>query len=130
MKRITAAFLLSIMVFSATDFRQVGRLPLLVQHFIKHRSETSNFSLVSLLKEHYLESFKNDKDWQEDAKLPLKHTNNLCKALSFFVPANNVVTTPAPASVSFIKKKYFSPFIENITTVDNSNFWHPPRLTA
>ena len=74
MKR-TAFILLLIMVCYQTPANQLLRLPILVEHFLSHKSAKGT-SLLDFLKEHYATNHQ-DADQSEDEQLPFKSAGPL-----------------------------------------------------
>jgi hypothetical protein len=57
---------------SATETYQLLKMPLLVQHFIKHKAENPETTLFAFLEMHYAQPQTFDDDWQQDMQLPFK----------------------------------------------------------
>ncbi|HET9744643.1 MAG TPA: hypothetical protein VFP97_02955, partial [Chitinophagaceae bacterium] len=68
MRTVATIFLLVLMVSIQTPIGQLFKLPLLIEHFIKHQKR-NGVSLIDFLEEHY-SSGHNDADLPEDEQLP------------------------------------------------------------
>ena len=70
MRPAIAIFLLLLLTVTQTPLGQLAKLPLLLEHFSKHKKE-SNMSLTQFFGAHYFTDH-NDGDRSEDEKLPFK----------------------------------------------------------
>ena len=93
-KKTLAILLTSIYLFGATDASQLLKLPLLISHYINHKKENPNTTLVSFFKMHYVDPQPYDADYSQDMQLPFKTTPN-----AFFR------YTPALLSIKRIKRQ-------------------------
>ena len=71
MKNAAVIFLLALMVSIQTPVGQLFKLPLLVEHYIKHQKQDA-VSLIGFLEDHYA-SNHDDADQPEDEQLPFKN---------------------------------------------------------
>ena len=70
MKAVAVIFLVTLMSSTQTPVGQLFKLPLLIEHFIKHQNQKS-LSLLAFLEEHYISEHR-DADMPEDERLPFK----------------------------------------------------------
>ena len=121
MKNAAIIFLLVLMVSIETPFGQLFRLPILIEHYIKHQKQ-NGVSLIDFLVDHYSPDH-NDADLPEDEQLPFKNItlSNIGYAIVTLVIQTNVFA-PLPAA-------------EKITFPGNyipqqhmSSIFHPPRV--
>jgi len=87
-----------IYMLSFSEMHQFLRIPVLIQHFIEHRQINPSTSLLAFLKEHYVNQYIRDADYQRDQQLPFRH-NDCCEAgmninVSFEMPVYNLVEAP------------------------------------
>jgi hypothetical protein len=75
MKKGVTIFLLVSMVSLQTPVGQLLKLPLLIEHFIKHQQQ-DGVSLLAYLQDHYSEDH-HDADLPEDEQLPFKKHHRL-----------------------------------------------------
>lgn len=71
MRTAATIFLLVLVVSTQTPVGQLFKLPLLIEHFIKHQKK-EGLSLIDFLAEHYT-SNHSDADRPEDEQLPFKN---------------------------------------------------------
>lgn len=111
--------LLSLLVLQS-PLGQFVKLPLLVEHYIKHK-ERSDISFLTFLEDHYSTNHS-DSDAKEDDSLPFNNSN-----IHFFAWAVLPATAkanPAPSLNASIK----SPGLQHyFTRLYLRNIFHPPR---
>lgn len=111
----------TLMVSVQTPLGQLLKLPLLVEHFLKHRQQT-NISLLDFLGEHYATDHR-DADLPEDEQLPFKTSCN--------ITINAALVTPHFHSNLYIpsdaEKKMLLPG-RSIPQQDLCSVFHPPRM--
>jgi|SRR5688572_28173545 len=119
MRTTIAIFLLVLVVSVQTPVGQLFKLPLLVEHFIKHQKQNHN-SLIGFLEDHYTNGH-NDSDLPEDENLPFK--NIMYYAAFAIVPGviKNYVFFPLPAG----KKIFFTDTY--VLQQHLACIFHPPR---
>jgi hypothetical protein len=71
MRTAVAIFLLALLASVQTPVGQLFKLPLLVEHFIKHKKQ-EGVSMLAFLQDHYSSSH-DDADRPEDETLPFKN---------------------------------------------------------
>jgi len=69
MLRLAAIGLFLIYLISFTEFREVLRIPLLVQHYVEHKGQVAEMSFVEFLAMHYSTDVAHD---DRDNRLPFK----------------------------------------------------------
>lgn len=123
-RKTASLLLLTIYLFSATNAKELIKLPLLVEHFYDHRAENKYIGLITFFIMHYSSEDGTDKDAKEDNQLPFKSAE---------LATVSVVSVTPP---SFIK--LFTPEIEIKTSFNIGNdlllpsqylnkIWQPPR---
>ncbi len=70
MRSTVTIFLLVLLASIQTPVGQLFKLPVLIEHFVKHQKQ-DGFSLIAFLEDHYTSDHK-DADFQEDEELPFK----------------------------------------------------------
>lgn len=113
-------------MLSTTEFSQVLKMPLLVEHFIEHRHENKNITLYQFLYMHYAMGDVHDADYAKDMKLPFKtHDNCLASIINFYLPSQKVdITKP----VQFIENQHFKRQEIFLQSTFLSNIWEPPKI--
>ena len=71
MRKVVAIGMLLLLVTTHTELGQLLRIPLLLQHYSKHRTNNDGLSFLHFLKDHYTTAH-NDEDQAEDRQLPFK----------------------------------------------------------
>lgn len=125
-KRFATILLLFLFVTYGTELYQLYKLPFLVQHFIKHKHEDKNLSLIQFLAIHYTHGDVNDKDMQEDMKLPFKtccHSSVL--TINAVVPQTN--TTISIKEIYCLKNEFVECNTQYNPSVLASPIWQPPK---
>jgi hypothetical protein len=122
MKNAATIFLLSILVSIQTPVGQIFKLPLLVEHFIKHQKQ-EDVSLFDFLKEHY-KAGHNDADLPEDEGLPFK--NSTVYSMGYVIIPSAIkprVIVPLLTNKKLIFAKAYvvQPYLSSI--------FHPPRVS-
>ena len=115
------------MLLTTTDLWQFAGFNLIVKHYKQSKEQDANTTLVSFLKEHYIDSFKKDKDWQEDASLPFKHSMNLTKSISFCNTEKLIIIPVTAYYELIIPGKFIIKNDKEFTSNFLPNFWHPPK---
>jgi len=124
-KKAIAIMLMFVYLFGTTEAYQALKLPLLVQHYIKHKQDNHHLTLLGFLKLHYSDKTVFDADYQQDMKLPFKTQENtsLFSAVND-IPQPVIIAVESPLSAS-------ADYILLDTRVDFSAFPHsvfqPPR---
>ncbi|HTI92822.1 MAG TPA: hypothetical protein VL727_19630 [Puia sp.] len=101
MKKAIAIMLMSVYLFGTTEAYQALKMPLLVQHYIKHKQENPHLTLLGFLKLHYSDKTIFDADYQQDMNLPFKTQENtgLFSAVND-IPQPMIITVESPLSAS------------------------------
>jgi len=127
MRRLAAIFLLTSYLLSATELYEFVKLPMLVKHYLEHKEENKNMSLLEFLSIHYAQETVVDSDYAEDMKLPFKSCDH---ATLMNVP----VVLNQHENLIVIKFSEYnqgkSPVIPSFWHDDAylSAIWQPPRL--
>lgn len=121
MKKAATIFLLVLMVSIQTPVGQLFKLPLLIEHYIKHQKQ-EGISLLGFLEDHYASDHK-DADLPEDEKLPFKNItfSSIGYAIVTPVVQTNVIA-PLPTEKKIIFPETYSPR-QHLASI-----FHPPRV--
>ena len=121
MKKAASIFLLVIMVSIQTPIGQLFKLPLLIEHYIKHQKQ-DGVSLIGFLEDHYASDHK-DADLPEDEQLPFK--NITFHSIGYAI-VTSVVQKNVAASVPTERKIIFP---DTFTPQQHlGSIFHPPRV--
>src|SRR5690606_22129474 len=106
--------------------REALKLPLLVQHYIKHISEHPEMSVREFISMHYLEGIIMDEDYDQDMQLPFKAVNLSAFVITgIFIPAQN---QNWDGVLVCRKNKKISPaYSLNYQNPNTKNIFHPPQ---
>lgn len=120
MKNTATVILLLLLVSIQTPVGQLFKLPLLVEHFIKHQ-EQEGASFIGFLDEHYLSSHE-DADRPEDEQLPFK-------SLAYYSIGSAIVPELGKANAFVQRPLEKKPVITESYTPQQhmSGIFHPPR---
>lgn len=126
MKKLIAILFLTVYVFSATEFNQLLKLPLLVEHYIEHKEENKLITFLEFLHMHYSTAHAKDADYNKDMKLPFKSTGNTIafNALNCLQPnLETELNYPVQNSKAFYS--IYSEHIPNSALLNS--IWQPPK---
>ena len=124
MRRITIIFVLLCYCFSSAAAIQLVKIPLLINHFNKHKTLNSQLTFSSFIYQHYVLSDDGDNDDSEDQKLPFKSESNQKSTSDYFPLIKN-----RQAFNNFCTNKPIAtPWNVNVPrfAFDNS-VWQPPK---
>ncbi|MGZ5190236.1 MAG: hypothetical protein ACXWCZ_04405 [Flavisolibacter sp.] len=121
MRSAVAIFLLVLVVSVQTPVGQLFKLPLLIEHFIKHQNQ-NGISLIDFLEVHYTTGH-NDADLPEDEQLPFKRIfyDTIGYAIVPGVIKTNVFV-PLPADIKVFFFDTYAPQ-QHLASI-----FHPPRM--
>jgi hypothetical protein len=110
-----------LMVSIQTPVGQLFKIPVLIEHFLKHQQQ-NGVSLIGFLQDHYRSDHK-DADLPEDEQLPFKQItfNALGYAIvPSVIKTNEVISLPADRVVTF--PQIYTP------QQHLGSIFHPPRV--
>jgi hypothetical protein len=128
LKKIAAIFLLSVYLFSATDFKELLKINVVVQHFQETRLLDNSVSFVHFLVMHYITDDNNDKDNDRDMQLPFKSPRSYI-ASSSFIYILCQCTSVTFQLLSTIAKDFLTWNDSLVFTSFYSLVWHPPQFS-
>lgn len=125
MKKWISILLLSFYLVSTTELYQLLKIPTLIEHFIEHRVDNSEMTLISFLKMHYGHPVK-DADYQKDQKLPFVAHSYPPLALLFTL--NPEFSIKIEKQIILDYHKEINSFYDLFYDKDASNsIWQPPK---
>ncbi len=116
--------LLLIFSLSGTEFGQLLRLPLLINHYLEHKKGHSDLSITDFLLIHYSRQHQEGAN-EEDRQLPFKSHLECAKLFSIASPfpnSVNLIIPPATLSSNDIPRAS-APLSTGVRTM----IWQPPR---
>ena len=121
MKSAVPIFLLVLMVSIQTPVGQLFKLPLLIEHFIKHQKQ-EGVSFLGFLANHYAIDH-NDADLPEDEQLPFKNITFYSVGYAIVAPVTQTnVFAPLPSEKKVIFHDIYTPQ-QHLASI-----FHPPRV--
>ncbi len=92
MLRSTSIILSALIVILSTDFEQILRSPVLIEHYLEHRRSTPQLEVLDFLTLHYGAACDSDDDQSADESLPYKSpmTDGIWNMTSAFLPTVSV----------------------------------------
>lgn len=127
MKAGISKFLIIIYLFSATEFSQLLKLPVLVSHFIEHQKLDPLMDFSEFLYHHYAIDHADDGDAATDNKLPFK-THDHCCSFVFPISIHQSIQLSQLKIVFLEKKNAFFSSSSNIISAYLSTIWQPPQF--
>lgn len=121
---VTILFL-SVYLTGFTPFKEVWKLPILIEHFMEHRAEDPSISILAFLDIHYMHGSPRDADYERDMQLPFKVISHV-GVMSVTVPPSCIFFQPAPP---FYSKKE-KPILYDVVAYSfnfHSSIWQPPK---
>lgn len=126
MKKTISIILLFSYLNSYTEFRELLKLPLLIEHFSEHNSNDHSLSFSEFLCMHYLHAQDNDGDDAQDRSLPFKSHNNttLNLTINFHPQSNTLEIKSIETGIAKLNAN-----TENFSYSSfPSSIWQPPKI--
>ncbi|MBL7848132.1 MAG: hypothetical protein JNL40_11730 [Cyclobacteriaceae bacterium] len=121
MRRLAAIFMLVLHLGLFTEMDELFSLPLLVEHYLEHRSKVPEMSFFDFLAMHYKTDVAHD---STDMKLPFKDCGNSFASPTFTSPEQKLsLTTFSLAQVPV----FGSTYIAFIPSSGLEEIFQPPR---
>lgn len=127
MRQSIAFILLFLYLFTSTEFSELLKFPLLVEHYKEHQQECPEITFASFVCQHYAHGDVDDADKDQDMKLPYK-TIDFTHTVSFTV-------LPTITSLEFNEFNAFELLkapancYNVLFSSDNfSSIWQPPKI--
>ncbi|WP_374540438.1 hypothetical protein [Flavobacterium sp.] len=124
-KYITLAFL-CVYLFSMTEVHQLLKMPLLVEHYLEHKQENKQLSLLSFFEMHYLNGQHLDSDQDKDMQLPFKNFQDNHPNVVLALPEQITFFEPQPA----VQDELIPNFNESQVFISSflTSIWQPPKI--
>ena len=123
MKRFAAIGLLFFYLISFTEFSEVLRLPLLVEHYTEHKSKVDDLSVWEFLVMHYETDVAHD---DKDMSLPFKGCDHSCFAQTLVLPVQKIALTENSETISLT---YTSFYLLHEPELLAGDIFQPPKLS-
>jgi len=122
LKRIAAIGLLFFYLISFTEFSEVLRLPLLVEHYTEHRSKVNDLSFWEFLVMHYETDVAHD---DTDMSLPFKGCDHSFSAQTVVLPVQKIALTESSTKETL---SYHSFYLLHEPQLLAGDIFQPPKL--
>jgi hypothetical protein len=122
MSRILAISFLVLYINSNTEFHEMLRLPILLEHYSQHKQKVSDISFWDFLVMHYKTDVTHDSD---DNQLPFKDPAHSFTAPTLALPIHKIVLKE---TVVLTKSDHFYAYSETFIASHLSDIFQPPRI--
>lgn len=121
MRRLAAIGMLVLHLGMFTEMNEIMRLPILVEHYLEHRSLAPEMSFIQFLAAHYKTNVAHD---STDMELPFKRCEHSVATPTFTVAEVKFdLLPPTPSG----PQKFYSNYISLIPTSGLDEIFQPPR---
>lgn len=124
MKKYLSILFLSVYLLSITQLGELIKLPLLVEHYLEHKQQNSNLTILNFLRIHYQAQHVFDADYDKDMKLPFKSHTNISSVV--FYPLIQEYKTIQKVNFKY-KKEILYTYSFSYSSISLSSIWQPPR---
>ncbi len=111
-------------MMSFSELPQILKVPILVQHFMEHRSIDPGTTFWAFIREHYQGKFELDEDYQRDNQLPFRTVNIVSNAVVIFDPPHVI---EVPVSLPPVKQEFPLVNDNNNPITSPQDIFQPPR---
>ena len=119
--------LLSTYLLSSTEFSQLLKLPLLLEHFNEHKTWNEGTTLWSFMIMHYTNNDVKYADHDKDMRLPFKsNEGSVYSILLTFIHIPTLLTLIKPVIIDLNEYNLRENICFNSTYL--SNIWQPPKF--
>jgi hypothetical protein len=126
-KKLFSLSFLTIYLFSTTQFCELLKMPILIEHYQEHKQENQALSLLGFLEMHYAHGNPKDADYDKDMKLPFKSCSpSSISTISFFTPFPEFKQQTALIYCECEQHQFFD-YSFSYSSSFLSTIWQPPR---
>lgn len=123
LKKIIAILFLGVYVLTATEFHQLFKLSFLFEHYLEHKDQNHDLSLINFLDNHYTHQHAED---EAHHQLPFKSSdhcmgNTLAVVYCHHLFQTSFHTYPIDIIALSVEQEQF------ISSAYLSSIWQPPR---
>lgn len=122
MKRFSVISLLLFYLVSFTEFREVLRLPILIEHYVEHKSQVAEMSFFEFLVMHYKTDVAHD---DTDMSLPFKDCGHSFSA-SMVLLAAQKISLSDPLETPTSGFQFF--YLQHEPKLIAADIFQPPKL--
>ena len=124
MTRTVSILLLFAYLTSFTEFSEVLRLPLLIQHYTEHKSQVNDMSFTEFLAMHYETDVAHD---DQDHDLPFKDCSHSLCCSSVVMPAQKISLSVNAVAVNQIHTSFYLLHEPELLSGD---IFQPPKVSC
>jgi len=121
--RILAISFLILYINSNTEFHEMLRMPILLEHYSEHKQKVSDISFWDFLVMHYKTDVSHDSD---DNQLPFKDPGHSFTASTLALPIYKMVLKE---TITLTKIDYSFSYFETFIASHLSEIFQPPRIS-
>ena len=126
MKKLISILLISSFLISLTEFYQILKFPILVEHFKEHKTLNEGTTFWSFLIMHYSDNDVKYADYEKDMRLPFKSNDGSLNMLSLsFIHYSSSNKINKPIEIDLKVYKVYN--VNKFQTTYLSNIWQPPK---
>jgi hypothetical protein len=121
--RLFAISLLVLYINSNTEFHEMLRLPILLEHYNQHKQKVSDISFWEFLVMHYKSGVSHDSD---DNQLPFKDPGHSFTAPTLAIPIHKIALKE---TVLITRTNHSYTYSETFVASHLSDIFQPPRVS-
>lgn len=127
-KKYISILFLSITIFcSNSEFLELAKLPILIEHFNEHQQWDSKISFWGFMYMHYFEKSNKYGDYSKDMEMPFKmHDHSFASIMGFLVPPINYAITS-----KYLPQDKEQKQVTNSSAYSSyylTSIWQPPKF--
>lgn len=124
-KKAAVVFLTALFFISNTEFHELLKVPVLVAHYLEHKSETPDLTLAEFFSAHYSSNNTKDEDYARDSRLPFKTAEHLSSSITVFL-SHFDVKLPVPYFNTDVELPFYRASFVSFQLL--ANIWQPPKF--
>ena len=113
-------------MLTTTELSEFMKMPLLVTHFMEHKSLNAGVTVMDFLHMHYNQGDLKDADYDKDQQLPFK-SHEGCINLSILICILHSNDSYLTIPIAHKEDKKVLPEITYISSAFLSSIWQPPK---
>lgn len=124
-KKAAVVFLTALFFISNTEFHELLKVPVLIAHYLEHKSEQPQLTLAEFFSTHYSSNSTKDDDYTRDSQLPFKTAEHLSSSITVFL-SHFDVKLPVPHFNNNVDLPFYRASFVSFQLL--SNIWQPPKF--
>ena len=127
-KYISILFLAITMLCTNSQFLELAKLPVLIEHFNEHKQWDSKVSFVGFMYMHYLQEFNKYGDYARDMEMPFKTSSqSFTSVIGFIVPSPDYLIITKTTHQNTEQKQITNSSVYSAQYL--SAIWQPPKAS-